>query len=332
MHSIPSRPDILLVGNVTVDIVDGTHTVGGAVSYAAAVLEGFGKRACVVTTAAADADLSIFQNHNIRIVPSKQTLTFAHTYTWWGHKRVLHVVKRPDVTLELHHIPILWRFAKTILIMPLLPSDVNSPQFLKWSQYQKRILPQQIALAAQGYQRDTTPDGKVFAYASPHRLLMDSLGDGVSIFLSDVESDPWSADELREVVESSDRVLVTRGEKGALELTKPNNTLHIPIIKVDKVADTNGAGDTFATAYMLALMDGKSNPGLEAAKAAARIITKPQSCKPWCIATDSSTEKQESCDQQNRKLRGWNWWYSILKIIEFNTPVSSFLFEKTTDA
>lgn len=145
---------------------------GGAVSYAAAVLEGYGKRACVVTTAAEDADLTIFRNHKLHVVPSKETLTFAHSYTWWGHKRVLHVVERPDVMLELYHVPFLWRFARTVLIMPLLPSDINSPEFLKWNQYQKRMLPQQIALAAQGYQRDTASDGKVFAYASPHQLLM----------------------------------------------------------------------------------------------------------------------------------------------------------------
>lgn len=132
------------------------------------------------------------------------------------------------------------------------------------------------------------------------------------------------------MVEGSDRVVVTRGEKGALELTKPNNTIHIPVIKVEKVVDTNGAGDTFATAYMLAFMEGRPNPGLEATKAAAKIITKPQRCKPWCIATEALTERQDSCDQQIWKLRSWNW-YSIAKLLGFNTQINAFLFNKPTD-
>lgn len=34
--------------------------------------------------AGADADLSIFANHDLHVVPDNATLTFAHSYTWWG--------------------------------------------------------------------------------------------------------------------------------------------------------------------------------------------------------------------------------------------------------
>lgn len=44
--------------------------------------------------------------------------------------------------------------------------------------------------------------------------------------------------------------------------------------------DTNGAGDTFATAYMLALASGSANPGDDAAQAAACTVTKSQVCTP----------------------------------------------------
>ena len=80
---------------------------GGAIAYASAVLEAQGKRACVVTSASMttpvwlsqeseiaaaagpDADLSIFKNHDLHIVPDKESLTFVHTYTWWGEMRQL---------------------------------------------------------------------------------------------------------------------------------------------------------------------------------------------------------------------------------------------------
>lgn len=44
--------------------------------------------------------------------------------------------------------------------------------------------------------------------------------------------------------------------------------------------DTNGAGDTFATAYMLALASGSANPGREASHAASCAVTKPQVKSP----------------------------------------------------
>lgn len=57
---------------------------GGAISYAAAVASAYGIRACVVTAASPDADLSVFRGHNLHVVPANSTLTFEHSYTWWG--------------------------------------------------------------------------------------------------------------------------------------------------------------------------------------------------------------------------------------------------------
>lgn len=57
---------------------------GGAISYAAAVASAYGIRACVVTAAGPDADLSVFRGHDLHVVPTNHTLTFEHSYTWWG--------------------------------------------------------------------------------------------------------------------------------------------------------------------------------------------------------------------------------------------------------
>lgn len=59
-----------------------------------------------------------------------------------------------------------------------------------------------------------------------------ALGPGVSVFLSDVETDLWTESHFREVVDGSDRLIVTRGDKGAVEY-RQNGTWSIPVEKVN---------------------------------------------------------------------------------------------------
>ncbi len=92
-------------------------------AYAAAVASALRIRACIVTGEAAahrccccgtslrlcrhvlcwlrgmwlsaaggqDANLSAFEGHDVHLVPTSETLTFEHSYTWWGHRRKLKV-------------------------------------------------------------------------------------------------------------------------------------------------------------------------------------------------------------------------------------------------
>lgn len=66
------------MGNVTVDLVDGKRALGGASSYAAAVVAAFGKKACVVTANADDVELgAVFE--------------VSHLYCW-SHQKIVDVV------------------------------------------------------------------------------------------------------------------------------------------------------------------------------------------------------------------------------------------------
>lgn len=94
---------------------------GGAVSYAAAVASALGVRACVVTANGPDADLSLFEGHDLHVVRTDATLTFEHTYTFWGNKRKLRVTAQPNVTLTMEHVPRRCRRARVVLLGPLTP-------------------------------------------------------------------------------------------------------------------------------------------------------------------------------------------------------------------
>ena len=77
----------------------------------------------VFAAAGDDADLSA-------VVPTESTLTFEHTYTWWGNKRKLRVLAQPNVTLGWGHVPAHCRRARTILLGPLMPQDIDCKSFV----------------------------------------------------------------------------------------------------------------------------------------------------------------------------------------------------------
>lgn len=295
------RPSLLLVGNVTVDLVDGKKALGGAVAYAAAVASALRVKAYIVTAGGEDADLSVFKGHKVHLVKTADTLTFEHSYTWWGHRRKLKVTKQPDVVLTADHVPRWWRRARVVVLGPLTPQDMDCSSFLNLYSGSRmdRItgFQQQIGLFAQGLQRGLDA-GKVVPYKTPSPALVSALGPSVSVFLSDVETDPWPQGNIKGLASKSARWLVTRGDQGAHEFSPDGNITHLPAVKTSAL-DTNGAGDTFGTAYMMALAVRDARPGHTANWAASRAVLKPQACKPHCV-TDSIRD-----DMPWGRLKAW---------------------------
>ncbi len=78
-----------------------------------------------------DADYSAFEGHDLHVVPSAATLTFEHSYTWWGNRRKLRVAAQPNVTLSAAHVPARCRRARTVLLGPLTPTDVDCLSFIQ---------------------------------------------------------------------------------------------------------------------------------------------------------------------------------------------------------
>ncbi|KAK9861264.1 hypothetical protein WJX84_006322, partial [Apatococcus fuscideae] len=196
------RPSLLIVGNATIDLVDGKKSLGGAISYAAAVAEAYGVRACIVTAAGSDADLTMFHGHDLYIIPTKSTLTFEHTYTC------------PQLVAKIARSPAACGYM------------------------------------AQGEQRTLDPTGQYTPPSCPLPIIQVSIAGSFLL-------PKFLASRLAAL---SNRFVVTRGELGADDFSSDNTTFHFDAEKVN-ATDTNGAGDTFATAYMLALSRGSTDPG-----------------------------------------------------------------------
>jgi len=206
-----------------------------------------------------------------------------------GNHRKLRVVAEPDVKLSWEHVPFRCRWAKTIVLGPLTQNDVNVESFVRQDLLQRlsRFITgtPKYGILGQGLQRQLDQTGMVGTMPEPSVELIKALTKDVTVFLSDVETDPWPKSRLEEVVALSRRVFITRGRDGADEyhynstLVSQNHMSH----PVQKVIDTNGAGDSFATAYMLAQSVGYPSPAYFANFVASVIVTLPQNCKPKCI-------------------------------------------------
>lgn len=85
----------------------------------------------VPAAAGSDADMSVFRGHELHRVATNDTLTFEHTYTWWGHRRKLRVTAQPEVTLAAAHVPRHCRRARVVLLGPLTPQDMDSASFVR---------------------------------------------------------------------------------------------------------------------------------------------------------------------------------------------------------
>lgn len=100
------------------------------------------------------------------------------------------------------------------------------------------------------------------------------LGPHVTLLLSDVETEGWTPGALQSVAAATAQTLVTLGDKGADEWRPSGGSLRarrIPPFRVEAV-DTNGAGDIFGTAYVIALLRGDDDPGAAAAWCARRRV------------------------------------------------------------
>jgi sugar/nucleoside kinase (ribokinase family) len=96
----------------------------------------------------------------------------------------------------------------------------------------------------------------------------------VSIFLSEEETAGWANGELEALAAACERVVITRGEEGATELTAagvadippaPGASAH--------TVDSVGAGDTFAAAFMAVReLRPRADPGRLAAEVAAAAV------------------------------------------------------------
>ncbi|MDE0631489.1 MAG: PfkB family carbohydrate kinase [Caldilineaceae bacterium] len=241
--------DLLAIGTVTRDIATADpaatdYLLGGTVSFAAVTAARLGRRSAVLTRAGDDIDLSELSGlADLHVLPCTHTTTFANLYTPDGRVQYCYTPSPPIAAVD---IPPQLRAPHIALLGPLVnevPPEVAS------------IFDADTIVAAvpQGWMRRWDEEGRV--YPAPWRERAQILPHLDALILSkeDIDGDLRQVEEFLEYIAL---VVLTEYRDGStVYRRRPDaeiDTVPIPPRPAIEV-DPTGAGDIFATAFLLRL-------------------------------------------------------------------------------
>ncbi|WP_437686970.1 PfkB family carbohydrate kinase [Sorangium sp. So ce176] len=243
-----SHPDILLIGHVTRDLLSADlqsdYRLGGTVSFGAVTAARLGRAPTVVTRAAASTDLSALPAEaEVMALPSPATTTFANVYTERGRVQLCHAQALPirsgDVEGRL-------RRPRAVLLGPLVNEIGPDVAGI----FDDATL---VVATPQGWMRRWDDAGRVYSERWDDAGGILACLNVVVLSEEDIEHDLSRLEPFFErvplVVVTASRegsTLYQRGGRGAIVKTR------IPPRPAEEV-DPTGAGDVFATAFMIRL-------------------------------------------------------------------------------
>ena len=234
-------PDFLVIGHVAKDIVEGGWRPGGTVTYAATQASRLGLRTGVITRASDEVDLTRYLPEvSVRRVASETTTTFENVYS--KGRRVQRVWAQAE-PMGAEQVPRECREARMVLLGPLLG---EVPLGLM-----RVFRDAMIGLCPQGWLREVQPDGSVVR----RRWARSACVRGASVVVVSEEDIEGDEEALEQWQEEAPIVVVTGGRGGA-RIYSDGDWRGIGAFPHEEV-DPTGAGDVFATAFMIALDESK---------------------------------------------------------------------------
>lgn len=230
-----AAPDFVVVGHVVRDVAREGWRLGGTASFAAAQALKLGLRAGIVTRVGADLEMAgIMTDVELAGRPAGRTTTFENTYD--GARRHQRVPARAE-PIEQQDIPEEWLDAPMALVGPVCREvGPRLPGLFSRSL---------LGIAAQGWLRELDSDGNVCRSAWTGEPFW---AESRLIFVSDedVGDKPGQIDRWAAEVPVT---VVTRERRGA-RIHEQGRWREIAAIPANEV-DPTGAGDIFATAFMV---------------------------------------------------------------------------------
>ncbi len=235
--SLTQPIDILFVGHVCLDKVGEDFVLGGTASYAALLARNFLDNIGLVTSTAEDfSALTQFEEIQLLRIPASENTVFENKQVnqqriQWLHSRA--------ATLEATNVmQLLHNFEKPpILFLCPIANEVDLSI--------ARAFPQALKVCTiQGCLRNWDFSGRVFAKAMEWTQL-----SGIDLVILSEEDLNGHKDWLQKICQQVPLVVMTHGKEGATAYAREQTT-HYPAWPTTEV-DATGAGDTFATAFVI---------------------------------------------------------------------------------
>jgi sugar/nucleoside kinase (ribokinase family) len=283
-------PRLLAVGHVTRDLLAGEELLGGSVAYGALAALRLGWEAAVLTSAGPDFE----PERELAGIPvfwraAAETTRFRNDYRADGTRVQSVLARAEDIDLSL--LPDEWRAPEALLIGPVAGEihGALTPAFNA----------SVVGAIAQGWLREIDDDGQVSA-----RAWVDPGTDlsGVHVLFFSEHDLPDAIVQARAFRRLAPVVVVTQGWRG-LRLLADGEDLTLPGLPRPEV-DPTGAGDVFATAFLIRYHE------TEDLRAAAAFAACAASCVvegPGTTALGDRTEVERRLELLTRLIEDGEW-------------------------
>ncbi len=256
----PTVVDYLVIGHICRDLTPDGTAIGGTAAYSAAAAKVLGCRTAVLTSYDGDDEMQrSLPDITIHNLASEVTTTFENTYSDDGRLQKIHAVAG-DIGIE--DVPLHWQRAKIAHIGPV--ADEVDPNIV--TLFSNSV----IGLTPQGWMRRWGEDGLI--NARPWKKAAEYLPLAAATFISD--EDLVSPTMLNEFRHLSKVLVMTQGPAGSV-VYFGEEARSLPAPKVTAV-DLTGAGDIYATAFLVRLHQTGGDPweaGRFANEIAAQSVT-----------------------------------------------------------
>ena len=254
---VPLEPvDYLVIGHIAHDLTPDGIRLGGTVAYSALTARALGRRVGVLTASAPDTSLEALDDILVLSIGSTRNTTFENIYTPAGR---IQYLRAQATRLDFNNIPEAWRNASIIHLGPIANEmDAVLP---------KGFSPSLLGITPQGWMRQWDSEGLVST--GEWKNADSALTQAGAVVLS--REDIRGNEELIEYMAHQTRILaVTEGAAGCvLYWNGDRRRFRAPVVQE---VDATGAGDIFATAFFVRLLN--TRDPWEAARFATLIASR----------------------------------------------------------
>ena len=233
-------PDYVLVGHVARDVFGATSRLGGTVVYAGATAARLGRRVGIVTAGGVSlSEHAALAGAAVASLPSATMTTFAFFERPEG--RVLRLLDRAAPLTE-RNVPTAWRTAEIVHLAPIvneMPTDMADS-----------FPAARVFATPQGWLRSIAPDGTV--RPAPDRAL-DLPLDRFAALVVSAEDLAGDVEVARRMAARVPVLVLTRGSDGC-SVYRAAGVIDVPASRA-RAVDTTGAGDVFAAAFFIRLVE-----------------------------------------------------------------------------